>query len=212
MMRIADMSNKLALMGDAPRLSGVIGRRAGSVEGHEYSDAFRSLDHVWTRNSLARFLVDPEAVAPGTSMSAVNISGAEADAIAGFIGSRGLLAKSFGDWRRMIRARFDVYRLGRRLAYAKAPCSGEDMAPKFFLHLVPEREADLPDKRRRHGFDNLDFSFAEREHAFGDGMCSVTVELPEYPVRTLRTGQYVRGADGKLRKVWEKSHSPGRPE
>ncbi len=201
--------------GDAPRLSGAVGRRAGRLEGYEFSDALASLDHVWTWNSLVRFLVDPEAFAPGTSMSGVEVTEAEARVIVNFIDYRGrILTKTLGDrsgdYRRIIDADFDVYRFGRKLVYVKAPCNEEDRAPKFFLHLAPEDESDLPDKRKRYGFDNLDFSFASRRHTFADGACSVTVELPEYPVKTIRTGQYTRDAYGKFHHLWEERYSPGR--
>ena len=201
--------------GDAPRLSGVVGRRAGRLEGYEFSDALASLDHVWTWDSLVRFLVDPEAFAPGTSMSGVEVTEAEARVIVNFIDYRGgILTKTLGDrsgdYRRIIDADFDVYRHGLKLVYVKAPCNGEDRAPKFFLHLAPEDESDLPDERKRYGFDNLDFSFTSRRHTFADGACSVTVELPEYPVKTIRTGQYTRDADGKFHHLWKESYSPGR--
>ncbi len=202
--------------GDAPRLSGVVGRRAGHLEGYEFSDALTSLDHVWTRDSLVRFLVDPEAFAPGTSMSGMELTEAEARAIVNFIDYRGrILTKTLGerpgDYRRIIDADFDVYRLGRKLVYVKARCDEADTAPKFFLHLAPEDESDLPDERRRHGFDNLDFRFADRRHTFADGACSVTVELPDYPVKTIRTGQFTRDADGQFfRRLWEGSYSPKR--
>ncbi len=201
--------------GDAPRLSGAVGRRAGHLEGYEFSDALTSLDRVWTWDSLVRFLVDPEAFAPGTSMSGMELTEAEARAIVNFIDYRGsILTKTLGersgDYRRIIDADFDVYRLGRKLVYVKARCDEADTAPKFFLHLAPEDESDLPDERRRHGFDNLDFRFADRRHIFADGACSVTVELPDYPVRRIRTGQYAEDADGQFRRLWEGSYSPGR--
>ena len=201
--------------GDAPRLSGAVGRRAGRLEGYEFSDALASLDHVWTWDSLVRFLVDPQAFAPGTSMSEVEVTEAEARVIVNFIDYRGrILTKTLGDrsgdYRRIIDADFDVYRLGRKLVYVKAPCNEEDRAPTFFLHLAPEDESDLPDERKRHGFDNLDFSFTDHRNTFADGACSVTVELPGYPVKTIRTGQFTKDADGKFHHPWKESYGPGR--
>ena len=55
----------------APHLSGVVGRRAGAVEGFRYSDAMRRAGRrglVWDAPTLERFLSDPEAVVPGTDM------------------------------------------------------------------------------------------------------------------------------------------------
>lgn len=40
----------------APRLAGVIGRRAGSVPGFTYSRRFAGSEHVWTRDSLDAWL------------------------------------------------------------------------------------------------------------------------------------------------------------
>ena len=56
-----------------PSLSGVLGRRAGTVPGFEYSPAMieagakRRL--VWTWKTLDAFLADPHRFVPGTSMS-----------------------------------------------------------------------------------------------------------------------------------------------
>ncbi len=55
----------------APHLAGVVGRRAGAVDGFGYSDAMRQAGRrglVWDAATLERFLADPEAVVPGTDM------------------------------------------------------------------------------------------------------------------------------------------------
>lgn len=55
----------------APALGGVVGRRAGTVDGFAYSDAMRAAGRrelVWDEATLERYLADPEAVVPGTSM------------------------------------------------------------------------------------------------------------------------------------------------
>jgi cytochrome c len=51
-----------------PRHCGVVGRRAGSVAGFEYSDAMRASGLTWDRATLDRFLAAPLQVVPGTSM------------------------------------------------------------------------------------------------------------------------------------------------
>lgn len=56
-------------MGIAPPLEGVFGRRIASVTGFTYSSALRSRSGRWAEPSLDRFLEDPQAFAPGTSMS-----------------------------------------------------------------------------------------------------------------------------------------------
>jgi cytochrome c len=51
-----------------PRHAGVVGRRAGSVPGFEYSPALASSTLVWNAALLERWLTDPEAVIPGQRM------------------------------------------------------------------------------------------------------------------------------------------------
>ena len=195
--------------GDGPSLSDVIGRRAGSVDGYDFSDVLGSLDHVWTRDSLVRFLVNPQSFAPGTSMSELSITEEEARTIVDFIGDRSLLMKllgsNLGDYRRIIQADFNVYHFGDKFVYLKAPCGAEDIAPRFFLHLVPKDRSDLPDKRKRFGFDNRDFSFADRTHTFADEACGVMTELPEYPIEAVRTGQFTQDADDNFHNLWERN-------
>lgn len=51
-----------------PRHCGLLGRRAGSVPGFDYSTAMKRANLVWDRKSLDRFLADPLKTVPGTSM------------------------------------------------------------------------------------------------------------------------------------------------
>jgi cytochrome c2 len=57
------------LDGIGPSLWGVVGRRVASREGYTYSEALRDLDGRWSSELLARFLENPNDVAPGTTMS-----------------------------------------------------------------------------------------------------------------------------------------------
>ena len=68
-----------------PHLVGVVGRRIGEVDGWNSSEALRSLGGVWTRDSLARFLADPQGFAPGTTMGAQGLSESEVAAVADYI-------------------------------------------------------------------------------------------------------------------------------
>ena len=59
-----------------PTLRGVLGRRAGSVEGFEYSPALRDAGRgglVWTEEAFDRFLDDPEEFVPGIRMGGVRL-------------------------------------------------------------------------------------------------------------------------------------------
>jgi cytochrome c len=53
-----------------PNLFGVIGRKAGAVEGFKYSPAFVAGDDgvVWDEDTLDRWLADPQSVIPGAIM------------------------------------------------------------------------------------------------------------------------------------------------
>jgi len=65
---VVDDGSKL----QGPNLKGVVGRRAATLPGFEYSDAMLAAGKngvVWTRETLDRYLAEPEAVVPGTSMA-----------------------------------------------------------------------------------------------------------------------------------------------
>jgi cytochrome c len=54
-----------------PSLFRIVGRRAASVAGFEYSDAMKAKGTaglVWTPEALDRFVADPEDLVPGTPM------------------------------------------------------------------------------------------------------------------------------------------------
>lgn len=52
-----------------PTLHGVVGRKAGSVEGYRYSPGFKTTDLVWTEENLDKFIENPNAVFPGSNMA-----------------------------------------------------------------------------------------------------------------------------------------------
>lgn len=52
-----------------PRHCGLLGRRAGSVPGFEYSQAMKKSGLVWDEKTLDRFLAKPLATVPGSSMT-----------------------------------------------------------------------------------------------------------------------------------------------
>lgn len=51
-----------------PRHAGLIGRRAGSVDGFDYSPALKASRLRWDAQALERWLADPESVIPGQRM------------------------------------------------------------------------------------------------------------------------------------------------
>ena len=52
-----------------PHLKGVIGRKAGSVEGYKYSKAMLAADITWDETNLDKYLTKPKAFMKGTKMS-----------------------------------------------------------------------------------------------------------------------------------------------
>jgi cytochrome c len=51
-----------------PNLHGLIGRKAGSIDGFSSSDAMKASGIVWDDKSLADYLKDPKGRVPGTRM------------------------------------------------------------------------------------------------------------------------------------------------
>ena len=105
----------------------------------------------------------------------------------------------------LARGAFDLHLLDGDLVYVKEPCEQADTEARFFLHVVPERAGDLPEARREFGFDNLDFRFF-LNGAWFDGKCAARVPLPDYPIASVRTGQFVSGAG----EVWSVEFAVGR--
>ena len=87
---------------------------------------------------------------------------------------------------------FDLYLQDNRLIYLRETCAAADTAAGFFLHIIPADIADLPAERQDAGFVNRDFAFDQRGGAF-DGKCLAVIFLPDYPIKFIRTGQYVPG-------------------
>ena len=101
--------------------------------------------------------------------------------------------------RLLAKGMFDLYTYPgtRLLGYARRRCTVPDTRPRFFLHIVPVDEQDLPTYRRQYGFDNRDFTFQSRGKQVA-GRCWTTVELPAYEIARVRTGQYTA-----QRRLWE---------
>ena len=95
-------------------------------------------------------------------------------------------------------AGFALYRRGQQLTYYRESCAAGDTAARFFLHIYPRRTAALPAWARRYGYENRDFDFSRRGLIVG-GQCIAVVELPDYPISRVRTGQFKPGTG----RVWE---------
>lgn len=61
-----------------PTLAGLYGRRIASLPGYRFSDALKTMDIVWTPETVARlFEIGPNAYTPGTKMPEQRIGSAE---------------------------------------------------------------------------------------------------------------------------------------
>ena len=99
------------------------------------------------------------------------------------------------------RGAFDVHARNSELTYLRAPCTPEDVQPRFFLHVFPDAPgAAFRDAGR---FDNLDFDFAEHG-ALIDGGCVVLLTLPG-EAAWVRTGQF----DPARGVIWQAEFGPG---
>ncbi len=52
-----------------PTLNGLIGRKSGSVEGYNYSDANKKSGITWDEATFSEYIKDPKAKVPGTKMA-----------------------------------------------------------------------------------------------------------------------------------------------
>ena len=106
---------------------------------------------------------------------------------------------------RIIASVFDVYLGSEHLIYVKEDCRPTDLTAKFFLHIVPDDIQELPFDRFQHGFENRDFW--PPTSTIDDTTCRGIRRLPPYPIREIRTGQFVKDAQGNYRRLWEGAFS-----
>ena len=83
------------------------------------------------------------------------------------------------------------------LIYTKEPCTQQDIRTPFFLHIIPENPDDLSESRRRSGFDNHDFHFNDLDKTHSN-RCLALIPLPDYPIASIRTGQFNPDTDHTL--------------
>ena len=116
-----------------------------------------------------------------------------------------LEATSSGDL--IIDSDWDVYLMEGQLAYIRESCSVGDADDDFFLHLDPVDVSDLPEERKQFGFDNLDFGFHflsdGGDAGVWDGKCFRSVDLPEYAVDRISTGQHVSRKGQVWGGIWD---------
>ena len=108
----------------------------------------------------------------------------------------------------IIRSNFDVYLLDNRLIYTKSQCSQEDVTATFYASVFPVDWNDLPYRHRLRGYGGADFNFDDYGAINDDRRCWAAVDLPNYPIAEIHTGQYVESADGYTH-IWEGAYTFG---
>jgi hypothetical protein len=92
----------------------------------------------------------------------------------------------------IIRSTYEVYLHDRTLTFVKTPCTQEDAAKRFIVHIFPVDRSVIGGNEHA----NRDFNFVEgKEWKVGDG-CIVSQELPNYPIAAIRVGQYNTSRSG----------------
>ena len=132
--------------------------------------------------------------ATGAQMKGESIWRADIDLAAHAAHAR-ILAGDYGP--PIAQSHFALYMRDNALTYLKSPCTEGDTNARFFLHITPANPADLPAASRELGFANLDFQFPDHGAYAGD-ICVATLDLPDYPIDRIRTGQFVSGEG----RVW----------
>lgn len=100
---------------------------------------------------------------------------------------------------------FTVSISGRNLFYYASIEEGPDLEAPFFLHIFPVNSNELPEYRKIHGYDNLDFIYTDAKinPPFGTRYKSYLIAkrvLPTYWIREIVTGQYIPETGQRL---WE---------
>jgi cytochrome c len=60
-----------------PNLAGVVGRKSGSLEGFNYSQAMRNKNIDWQAENIAQLITQPQAYVPGTYMPYMGMASAD---------------------------------------------------------------------------------------------------------------------------------------
>ena len=87
------------------------------------------------------------------------------------------------------RSVWNVHLYDDGVTYIRDRCTAEDVENHFFLHVIPEDVQDLPEVRRDSGFESITFNVPSRGAMF-DGKCLVSMDLPDYDISSISTGQF----------------------
>ena len=96
------------------------------------------------------------------------------------------------------RSDFDIYLRDRTLIYLKTPCAETDTRGRFLLSIYPTNQSDVDPERRAQNLTHNALNFDFPTHgATLDGKCVIIRSLPDYPIATIETGQWLPG-EGEL--------------
>ena len=101
-------------------------------------------------------------------------------------------------------AAFNVSLRDGFLVYHKEGCRPADLSARFFVSVTPVDKTDLPEGRAHSGFDNRNFNASSYQG--GGNSCTVKTGLPDYAIRRIHTGQFVRVVDNGVARtvnLWE---------
>ncbi len=74
--------------GVGPQLNGLIGRKAGTVEGYNYTEANKNSGLTWDEATFRDYIKDPKGKIPGTKMAYVGLKQeSEIDSIVAYLKS-----------------------------------------------------------------------------------------------------------------------------
>ena len=107
-----------------------------------------------------------------------------------------------------IRSDFDVYHIDGSFIYTKPQCGESDVAARFFASVFPVDANSLPPRLRHIGYASIEFDFADYGVIAADEQCWATIDLPDYPIAEIHTGQYVAVANG-YHYPWEATYIIG---
>lgn len=70
-----------------PPLNDILGRKAGTFSGYDYSPEMKESGITWTPDQISRFIQDPIEVVPGTKMALAPLSAQEASDVVTYLQS-----------------------------------------------------------------------------------------------------------------------------
>ena len=100
----------------------------------------------------------------------------------------------------MASSKFKIYFKESRLIYVSTSCQNIHVENAFFLHIYPTHFEDISKHSEATSFNNHDFRFDREGFRIGE-ICIATRALPDYDIRSVRTGQF----DADEVELWEES-------